>query len=615
MFPDPTYKGRDNVVNFRVNGEDFAIVFNERNPRAMEVAKAFKDTDTAQLTGVMAMVAPYTRYLASINTQYNPIFGVVNFVRDSQFAMLALQTTPLKDKKAEVMRNTIASLRGIYQDARAIRNGQHPTSTTAQMWERFQHVGGPTGYRDLFFSSTERAEEIAHMINPMTFSEIRSAKDFGRRMEATWVMQVLSDYNLTMENSIRLGVFTTAVNMGVSDLQAASYAKNITVNFNKRGQIGAQMGSLYAFFNANVQGTARIVETLFDRTPSGATLSAAGRKVISGGLLLGVLQTFALAMAGFGDDQPPEYIKARNIIIPAPGTEKGYVAIPMPLGFNLIPNIGRAAAETIQKGIEGRPLKLMAKVSDLIASFYGTFSPLGGSGGLVQELMPTTVDPFVSAFATNTDWTGKSIAKEDVSRLDPTPGHTRARDTATVWATALSRAINWATGGTEHTAGVLSPTPDTLDYLIQQATGGVGREISKTAQLIQSQITGEDLPFYKVPLLGRFGGSATGATAVRDDFYTRMKDVNIAARELEGRLKEKDPSAREYARSNPEARLKPEADRIERKIVDLQHLKHDDIKRGAPAERIRQRENQITNLMMRFNTLVDRVREQGSVPE
>ena len=608
LFPDPTYKGRDNVVNFRVNGEDFAIVFNERNVRAMEVAKAFKDTDTAQLTGLMAMVAPYTRYLASINTQYNPIFGIVNFVRDSQFAMLALQTTPLKDKKAEVMSNTLSSLRGIYQDARAVRNGQHPTSATAQMWERFQHVGGPTGYRDLFFSSIERAEEIEHLITPMTFSEIRSAKDFGRRMESTWAMQVLSDYNLTMENSIRLGAFTTAVNMGISDLQAASYAKNITVNFNKRGQIGAQMGSLYAFFNANVQGTARIFETLFERTPNGATISAAGKKVIAGGLLLGVLQTFALAMAGFGDDQPPEYIKARNIIIPMPGTEKGYVSIPMPLGFNLLPNIGRAAAETVKRGVEGKPLKLMSQMSDLIGSFYGTFSPLGGSGGIVQELMPTTVDPIVSAFATNKDWTGKSIAKEDVSRLDPTPGHTRARDTATVWATALSKAINWATGGTEHSAGVLSPTPDTLDYLIQQATGGVGREISKTAQVVQSQLTGEELPFYKVPLLGRFGGSATGATAVRDDFYTRVKDVNIASREFAGRVKEKDPSAREFIKDNPEARLKPAADQIERKITDLQKLKHEDLKRGASADRIQQREKQITNLMLRFNQLVDRVR-------
>lgn len=615
LFPDPTYKGRDNVVNFRVNGEDFAIVFNERNPRAMEVAKAFKDTDTAQLTGLMAMIAPYTRYLASINTQYNPIFGIVNFVRDSQFAMLALQTTPLKDKKAEVMSNTIASLRGIYQDARAIRNGQHPTSATAQMWERFQHVGGPTGYRDLFFSSTERAEEIAHLINPMTFSEIRSAKDFGRRMESTWAMQVLSDYNLTMENSIRLGVFTTAVNMGLSDLQAASYAKNITVNFNKRGQIGAQMGSLYAFFNANVQGTARIFETLFERTPNGVAISAAGKKVITGGLLLGVLQTFALAMAGFGDDQPPEYIKARNIIIPMPGTEKGYISIPMPLGFNLLPNVGRAAAETVRRGIEGKPLKLMSQMSDLIGSFYGTFSPLGGSGGIVQELMPTTVDPIVSAFATNKDWTGKSIAKEDVSRLDPTPGHTRARDTATVWATALSRAINWASGGTEHSAGVLSPTPDTLDYLIQQATGGVGREISKSAQVIQSQMTGEELPFYKIPLLGRFGGSATGATAVRDDFYTRVKDVNIASREFEGRVKDKDPSAREYIRENPEARLKPAADQIERKITDLQKLKREELKRGVASERIQQREKQITNLMLRFNQLVDRVRAGQSASE
>ena len=155
---------------------------------------------------------------------------------------------------------------------------------------------------------------------------------------------------------------------------------------------------------------------------------------------------------------------------------------------------------------------------------------------------------------------------------------------------------------------MLSPTPDTLDYLIQQATGGVGREISKTAQVVQSQLTGEELPFYKIPLLGRFGGSATGATAVRDDFYTRVKDVNIASREFAGRVKEKDPSAREFIKDNPEARLKPAADQIERKITDLQKLKHEELKRGVGADRIQQREKQITNLMLRFNQLVDRVR-------
>lgn len=609
-YPDPMYKGRDNVVNFRIDGQDYAIVFNERNERAMEAAKAFKELDTAKLNGIMAAIAPYTRYLASINTQYNPIFGIVNFVRDAQFAMLALGSTPLAGQKIDVLKNALGALKGIYQDARAVRLGQHPSSATAQMWERFQHVGGPTGYRDLFFSSTDRAAEIERMLKPNDLGLITGPQALGKRLEETWLLQTLSDYNTTMENSLRLGVFMTAVQQGMSDIQAASYAKNITVNFNKKGQIGAQMGSLFAFFNANVQGTARIFETVFERTQNGVALSAVGKKIVVGGLLVGILQTFALAMAGFGDDEPPEYIKARNLVIPIPGTKKGYGLLPMPLGFNLLPNVGRAAAEAIRAGLDGRDIKPMMRLANLVGAFYGTFSPLGGTGGPIQEMLPTVADP-IAAVVSNKDWTGKNISKEDQSSLDPTPGHTRTRDTASYWATFLSKAINWATGGTNYTPGALSPTPDMIDYLVEQATGGIGRELSKTSQVIQSLATGEELPFYKVPLAGRFAGSAEGTTAIRSTFYDNVKAVNLAHREFLGRAKDRTGDAHEYLRSHPEGRLYESANSIERTIGELQKVKRDLIKQDAPRATIRMREEQITGLMKRFNDQVEVLRKGG----
>ena len=71
----------------------------------------------------------------------------------------------------------------------------------------------------------------------------------------------------------------------MSKQQAASLAKNITVNFNRKGQMATQVGALYAFFNASVQGTARIAETLFDKNEGNikaAKLSKTGKKIIAG---------------------------------------------------------------------------------------------------------------------------------------------------------------------------------------------------------------------------------------------------------------------------------------------------------------------------------------------
>lgn len=601
-YPDPMYKGRDNVVNFRVKGKDYAIVFNEQNERAMEVAKAFKNLGTLQLTGIMKAIAPYTRYLAAINTQYNPIFGIVNFVRDAQYAMLTLSSTPLQGKQATVLKNAIASLHGIYQDARSVRQGGQANSLTAQMWRRFEHVGGPTGYRDLFFSAAERADEIQRMMDPTSWKGTWNPQMLGRRVEETALFKWLSDYNLTMENSIRLGVFKTAVDSGLSDLKAASLAKNITVNFNKKGQIGAQMGSLYAFFNANVQGTARIAETLFEKTPNGFRLSSIGKKIVAGGILMGVLQTFALTMAGFDDDDPPEFVKQKNLVIPLGG--KNYAQIPMPLGFNLLPNVGRLAAEVVKNGVTGKPLKVMEKIGSLVGAVYGGLSPVGGTGGLISEASPTVLDTF-AALATNKDWTGKSIAKEDHSTLDPTPGHSRAHDTATAWAKALSYAINWATGGTDYTPGVLSPTPDQIDYLVNQATGGVGREIGKAAQLGQSLYTGEEMPTHKIPLVGRFYGSATGSSAVRTRFYEHVRQANIAYNEFEGRAKAHEDFS-DWVKTHPEARFSKAAITVQKDLGILQKQKQMMLKQGASRDTIRLQEARITGLMSRFNDLVEK---------
>jgi hypothetical protein len=52
---------------------------------------------------------------------------------------------------------------------------------------------------------------------------------------------LLSDYNTTMENAIRLSAYKAGLDKGMSKEQAASLAKNLTVNFNKKGQISNQM--------------------------------------------------------------------------------------------------------------------------------------------------------------------------------------------------------------------------------------------------------------------------------------------------------------------------------------------------------------------------------------
>ncbi|MFZ2541637.1 MAG: hypothetical protein WAW75_07670, partial [Gallionella sp.] len=114
---DPMFKSRANVVIAKIkdgsgNVHERAIVFNESNERAVRMAEAIKNLDASQLDGLLGVSAKVTRYCASINTQYNPVFGITNLIRDVQGAALNLTSTPLAKHKAEVIGHILSAAKG-----------------------------------------------------------------------------------------------------------------------------------------------------------------------------------------------------------------------------------------------------------------------------------------------------------------------------------------------------------------------------------------------------------------------------------------------------------------------------------------------------------------------
>lgn len=598
------FRSRDNVLSVRLDGKDHFVIFNDDNERAMGMVKALKNLDADQLGRVLSMSAKVTRYFAAINTQYNPIFGGINLIRDTQGALLNLSTTQIAGKQKAVLAHTASALRGIYIDLRDHRAGKSPSSTWATLYEEFQNEGGQTGYRDMFATSKDRTDALKNELNPDAWMDSRFGKLFtangtlkvplsAASKSAAGVFNWLSDYNTAMENAVRLAAYKVGKEQGMSNQQAASMAKNLTVNFNRKGQVATQAGALYAFFNASVQGTTRLAETL--RGPM-------GKKIVAGGLLLGSMQAMLLAAAGFGEDEPPEHLRSRNIIIPT-GDGK-YISIPMPLGFNLIPSISRLTTEFALEGFKN-PTKKLATMIDLFAD---TFNPIGNAGLSLQTIAPTAIDP-LAALSENRDWTGKNIAKEDMNSLAPTPGHMRAKDTASEIGKVLSYWLNLASGGTKYTPGMVSPTSDQLDYLIGQATGGVGREALKAEQTVTSTVTGEDLPPHKVPILGRFYGDTKGNSGVSAKFYDNLKDLNAHESEIKGRRAD-GGDVISYVRENPEATLVQLANRVERDVQALRKRKRELLERDAGKEVIQQIEAQISNKMKLLNGRVSALREK-----
>jgi hypothetical protein len=581
---NPLERYKDSVFPVRVDGQDRYIFFNANDPRANRMVEAMKNLDAEQLGAVEGLVGKATRWFSAVNTQYNPVFGGINLLRDVQGAMFNLTTTKIAGEQAKVTAGVFPAMRGIFATLRAERSGKGlPDNEWANLWADFKEQGGQTLYRD---SLARKAEE-----DQIIDQELKKLKSHNLKKAFGAAANMLSDFNDTIENSVRLSAYKVALDKGLSKEQAASIAKNLTVNFDRKGQVGSRINALYAFFNASMQGSARLVETL--KGPK-------GRKIIAGGIILGSAQAIAMAAAGFDEDEPPEFIKERNLIIPLP--DKKYLMIPMPLGLHLLPNLGRITTEFVMNGGKN-PGK---HASSLMGVTMDAFNPIGGSGTALEMIAPTVLDPLV-AIGTNKDAFGRPIYKEDRA-TNPTPGYLRSREGASEISKLMSQFLNYASGGTEYQKGMFSPTADEIDYLAGQITGGAGREIMKTEQAIKSAITGEELPSYRIPLAGRFYGEGESQAADSQRFYQNVTRMANHENEIKGRAKNKGNVA-EYMRENPEAKLWQMANDTENQISALNKQKKEFIARNFPKEKIVAIDKQKQMVMKRFNDKVKSLEE------
>lgn len=583
---NPVLRGANNVMSIRINGKDRFVFFNQNNKRANRMVTALKNLDADQLGIILGTISKVTRYFASVNTQYNPVFGVYNFLRDTGGGAIQLTNTPLAGKQIEVGKQVMPAVVGIYAQLRADHNGRVSANPMAKLWEDFQQEGGQTGFRDQFSRAEERTQALERELKKLSQGKANQVKQA--------IFNWLSDYNETMENAVRLAAYKVALDDGMSKAKAASLAKNLTVNFNRKGDLATQAGALFAFFNSSVQGTATMAATL---------AAPAGKFIIGGGLFAGTMQAVMLSMYGFGDDDPPDFVKDKSFIFPRPdGT---YGAFPMPLGYNIIPSTARIITEGIIAAKEGKKIETAKRIEHLLGLYMDAFNPIGNAGWSMQTITPTAFD-WLAALKENKDWTGKPIAREDFNKLDPTPGHMRAKESASIFGKTLSKFLNYVSGGTEDVAGILSPTPDQIDYLIGQATGGLGREVLKATSTIKAISTGEDLPPHKIPLIGRFYGDTKGSSSVANHFYENIKKMNEYENTIKG-MATRDEDTSKFIEQNPESALYVLANRIEKNVQQLRKLRHGHVEAGAKKEVIQSDEKLIVDQMMVLNQQIEEI--------
>lgn len=527
---DPMFQTADNVIMVKDYGKEHFIVFNKKNERAMGVAKAIKGLDIAPMNKILEVANKGTRFLASLLTQRNPLFWLTNFARDVQGAMINLEGTEAEGLQRQVMANLPKAFKGMHAVVRGQGTGQ---------WARFakemQEAGGTTGYMQAFENSDARMKDLKAEV-----AKMQQGKADPRRL-ARITLEFVDDYNDIIENAVRLSVFQAAREGGASTAKSASIAKNITVNFNRKGNLTPPINALYMFFNASVQGTARLLQA--------AATSKTAQAAVGGIAVMGFMLDMLNRMAAGDDDETkrnrydliPEFEKSRNWIFMNPMRPGEYVKVPLPLGPHVFHNFGRLMSDAINRDDARNASEYGWSIAGL---FLDAFSPLGAAASTGQLIAPSVLDPVVQ-LTENKSFTGAPVYKsaDRFGKTDPKPAYTRYfESTPDVWKGA-SRMLNDMSGGDKVKPGMINVEPDIMKHVFYTLTGGPGRTLDQTIDMTQAGARGKDLTVNRVPLASRFYGAnddqqrerayyddrkRAGDAKTQHDYYVKQGRMDLA---------------------------------------------------------------------------------------
>ena len=573
-----TGKGQlaDNELGVKRNGVDHVIVFNRGNEQAARLAKGLKNLQAAEMNTVMRTMAKATRFLAMINTSFNPEFMVTNFFRDVQTAAYNLSDTKISSMQKQVLKDIFPAGNGIRKAL--FGNGEGEWS---ELWEDFRKNGGKTGWIDLHSDIKEKEQDLVK-----TIERIRDGKSTKGNLKR--MLDLIENSNTVVENGVRLAAYKAALDNGLTKEQAAALAKDLTVNFNRKGAMGPQLNAFYMFFNAAVQGNVRLLQAMVN--------SKKGRMLAYGTVGFAImLDIFNRSAAGDDDDGEnlydslPDYVKERNIIIM--GEKEPLIKIPAPWGYNVL----HVAGQEIGRAISGERFDPMESAGRVAMAVANSFNPLS-SGSISQMLSPTVTDPIVM-IAENKNFAGNPLKPEhSYDSQAPKPEYLMHFSTARSGSKWLTEMLNDISGGNEVRPGAINISPENIDLLIDTLTGGVGRLATNSGDLAARIITGEDIEVENVPFLRQVHGY-DNEYSIKARYYEWTRDVAYAkaeSRKLRGEELAK-------ARREPAYKLIGLYNSTERRLRVLRKQRRKLEKRSATKERIEALDKRIRLEMARFN--------------
>ena len=559
QYPDRYKHGKDTVnIPYRIvesrdmrqhqivvkrGGRDYVITING-NPRAAQALNGQTNPDSDMSGAIGAILRAgenINRQLSAFYTTRNPDFIVSNFMRDMLYTntMTWIRESPnyaLRFHRNYMYANPVR----IKQLLAKHRKGTLDMSNkTEAMFHQFMMNGGETGYaniRDIEQHKNDIRRELKKSNGKIP---VKKAWDLlGGRFD---------EYNRAVENCARFAAFMTSREMGRSIDRAIYDAKEISVNFNKKGS-GAKFydstgqtkagnasalvsglgRSGYVFWNAAIQGTANFGRQM-KRHPAKAFTGIAAM------FLLGAIVAY---LGGDDDDDDdknayynlPEYVRRSNILFRAGNS---WVSIPLPVEYRAVYGMG----ELMISVLNGKEHLTDGEIAEAITGQATQILPidfLEGGGGL-NAFVPSVYKPLWEAYVAEKSWTGMPLYKDTPYNKDM-PEWTKAYKSANKYIVGLANAMNEATGGDPYTKGTIDFNPAKIEYMLNGYFGGVFGTIDKLSKMVET-VTGnreyDPRSFLLANRLVKAGDERTEYRAVNNEYF-RLKEEHDR---LKSRLK------------------------------------------------------------------------------
>lgn len=537
---------KEHQVIIKRAGKEYVLTING-NPRAAQALNGLTNPDNTK--GWFGTVERYAgwlnRNLAANFTTRNPNFMVSNFLRDALYSNTTVwvKESPVyawKFNKNFAMVNPIS----MYRLVKGYENGTLDMSDPLKKaYHDFVMRGGETGYTNLRdVEAKKKAIQKELQYSKQKVSIGKALKILGEWMDL---------FNKSVENCARFAAFLTSREMGRSMDKSIYDAKEISVNFNKKGagskflntegqtKIGNASAftsglsrSMYVFWNAGVQGMYNFGRLAKDNPKKFLGLA-------SSFYLLGTIMP--MIAAAFGDDEDddyydlPEYVRRNNICFRNGGGN--WITIPMPIELRAIYGLGEMSFGIVSGKEKYTDKKMAMKIAEQMSQVLPLDMMEGGGG--FSAFVPSSVKPLIEA-GDNKDWTGLPLYKDNDFNKGM-PEWTKAFKSVDPAILAMTKYANELTGGDKYTTGTVNLNPAIIEHILDGYFGGIEATRSQMVKSAETAWGSRDFDWRNIPVGNRLiksGDERTKKKAIDNAYYENLEEMDKIGQRLRGYRKE-----------------------------------------------------------------------------